>query len=342
MPSLRTVVMSACAALAVMAVNASAPPAYAQAQKTFELKFNHVLGPREPYHKGFQNWAKAVEERTKGGLKVSVFHSAQLGVEEDIIEQIRQGANVGQNTDAARLGNYVPEIAMVNGRISPRTSRKSASCVQVAEHQEVPRPTWPTKARHQGHLVQLGAGLSPLLHQQADQDPGRPRRPAHPHAAGADLAGIDPGARRHRPVAMAFGDMYPGAAAEGDRRRRARLQQHPGRPLLRSAQIRESRPRHIMLVNFSGHQREVVQDALPADYQKILLEECRQGRRGRSKEILEAELKVADDSRRKGMTIVTGEGHRHRRLPQGRRQGLRSPQDLRTARTPSWKEIGKK
>ena len=69
---------------------------------------------QEPYHEGFK-WAKAVEQRTKGGLKIEVFHSAQLGGEEDIIEQIRQGANIGQNTDSARLGNYVPGIAVMNG-----------------------------------------------------------------------------------------------------------------------------------------------------------------------------------------------------------------------------------
>ena len=68
----------------------------------------------EPYHKGFLNWAERVKERTDGGLEIQVFHSAQLGVEEDIIEQIRQGANVGQNTDSARLGMYVPAIAVMN------------------------------------------------------------------------------------------------------------------------------------------------------------------------------------------------------------------------------------
>src|SRR5512136_1368201 len=88
-------------------------PAFAQ--QKYVLKFNHVLGQKEPYHQGFLNWAKAVEKRTKGGLKIEVFHSAQLGVEEDIIEQIRQGANIGQNTDSARLGNYVPGIAVMNG-----------------------------------------------------------------------------------------------------------------------------------------------------------------------------------------------------------------------------------
>ncbi|MBC7336780.1 MAG: C4-dicarboxylate ABC transporter, partial [Clostridia bacterium] len=70
----------------------------------YTLKFNHVLAPTEPYHEGFLKWAKAVEEKTKGDLKIEVYHSAQLGVEEDILEQIRAGANIGQNTDSARMG----------------------------------------------------------------------------------------------------------------------------------------------------------------------------------------------------------------------------------------------
>jgi len=85
------------------------------AQAKYVLKFNHVLSPNEPYHQGFLNWAERVKERTNGEVEIQVFHSAQLGVEEDIIEQIRQGVNVGQNTDSARLGNYIPGIAVMNG-----------------------------------------------------------------------------------------------------------------------------------------------------------------------------------------------------------------------------------
>ena len=102
------------AGVAFGALALAAAPAFAQA-KTYTIKFNHVLGPKEPYHEGFLAWAKRVGERTNGGLKMEVFHSAQLGKEEDIIEQIRQGANVGQNTDSARMGNYVPGIAIMNG-----------------------------------------------------------------------------------------------------------------------------------------------------------------------------------------------------------------------------------
>ena len=106
----RTLSAAGAAAAIVWAV-----PGDAVAQENFTLSFNHVLGPTEPYHDGFLKWAERVSERTEGGLTIEVFHSAQLGVEEDIIEQMRQGANVGQNTDSARLGNYVPGIAVMNG-----------------------------------------------------------------------------------------------------------------------------------------------------------------------------------------------------------------------------------
>jgi hypothetical protein len=87
----------------------------AQTEKKYVLKFNHVLTTQDPYHEAFLKWAEAVSARTNGNLKIEVFPSAQLGVEEDILEQIRQGSNVGQNTDAARLGQYVPAIAVMNG-----------------------------------------------------------------------------------------------------------------------------------------------------------------------------------------------------------------------------------
>ena len=73
-----------------------------------------MYGPNHPYHKGLQTWADRVAERTNGDLQILVFHSSQLGVEEDILEQARQGVPVGQNTDSARLGNYVPGIAVMN------------------------------------------------------------------------------------------------------------------------------------------------------------------------------------------------------------------------------------
>ena len=80
----------------------------------YTLKFNHVQTATEPYHLAWLEWAKAVNERTNGEVNIEVYHSAQLGVEEDIIEQMRMGAPVGQSSDPARMGNYVREFSMMN------------------------------------------------------------------------------------------------------------------------------------------------------------------------------------------------------------------------------------
>ena len=81
---------------------------------TYLLRFGHVMTDQDAFHKAYLKWAKAVSERTNGDLVIDVFPSAQLGVEEDVLEQMRQGSNIGWQTDAARLGNYVREISVLN------------------------------------------------------------------------------------------------------------------------------------------------------------------------------------------------------------------------------------
>lgn len=87
----------------------------ALAEEDYTLMFSHTLTESDPYHQAFLDWADAVAERTDGHLKIEVYANAQLGAEEDVIEQMRMGANIGHNTDFARLGNYVPEVAVFNG-----------------------------------------------------------------------------------------------------------------------------------------------------------------------------------------------------------------------------------
>lgn len=80
----------------------------------YTLRFNHVLTDSDPFHKAFLKWSDAVAKRTNGEVKIEVFHGGQLGIEEDIIEQIRSGAPIGQNTDAGRMGGYMKEFAAMN------------------------------------------------------------------------------------------------------------------------------------------------------------------------------------------------------------------------------------
>lgn len=79
----------------------------------FKLRFGHVQTSEDLFHKAYEKWGKAVAEKTDGNLMIEVFPSAQLGVEEDVLEQMRMGSNVGWQTDPARLGNYVNEFSVL-------------------------------------------------------------------------------------------------------------------------------------------------------------------------------------------------------------------------------------
>ena len=243
---------------------------------------------------------QAVEERTKGELKIDVFHSAQLGREEDIIEQIRQGANIGQNTDSARMGNYVPGIAVMNGPYFAETLeevaklRKSPTVVKWQEELaskfglKVLSFNWVQGYRHffTNKPVKTPDDLKGL----------RIRTPPAPiwqeliRALGAV------------PVAMAFGEMYPGLQQRAIDGVELVYNNIPGGRFYEVLKF-ANETKHIMLINF-----EVVSAAwfngLPKEYQDILVEECDKAGEETSREIFRLETEVEQQLKARGMTIV--------------------------------------
>ena len=277
----------------------AAPPAQAQAGK-FSLKFNHVLGPKEPYHEGFLKWAKRVDERTRGGLKMDVFHSAQLGKEEDIIEQLRQGANLGQNTDSARMGNYVPAMAVMNGPYFVETLeevnklRRAPSVVRWQEELagkhglKVVCFNWVQGYRH--------FFTNKVVKKPEDLQGQRVRTPPAPiwqesvRALGA------------APVALAFGEMYPALQQKAIDGVELVYNNIPGGrfyEVLRHA----AETKHIMLINFQVVGSKWF-DSLPKDYQTVLVEECERAGDETSKEILRLEGEVKQQLKARGMAIT--------------------------------------
>jgi tripartite ATP-independent transporter DctP family solute receptor len=320
-------------ALVVAAVGTSSP---SQAQPgKFVLKFNHVLGPKEPYHAGFQAWAKAVEEKTKGGLKIEVFHSAQLGVEEDIIEQIRQGANVGQNTDSARLGNYVPGIAVMNGPYFVETlddvqKLRSAPTVKAWQDElatkfglKVVSFNWVQGYRH--------FFTNKPIKNPDDLKALRIRTPPAPiwqesiRALGAS------------PVALPFGEMYPALqqrAIDGVELVYNNIPAGRFYEVLKYA----SETKHIMLINFEVISAKFF-NSLPAEYQKVLVEECDKAGLETSRQILKLEAEVKQQLKGRGMTVVEDVD-----LAAFRKAGEKAYEALKItqAKDAVYKEIGKK
>jgi TRAP-type transport system periplasmic protein len=272
----------------------------AQAQAKHSLKFNHVLGPKEPYHEGFLEWAKAVEARTKGGLKIDVFHSAQLGKEEDILEQIRQGANIGQNTDSARMGNYVPGIAVMNGPYFAETLE------DVAKLRKAPTVVkWNQElAAKFGFRVVSFNWVQGYRHFFTNKPIRRPEdlkglRIRTPPAPIWQESIRSLGAT---PVAMAFTEMYPGLQQRAIDGVELVYNNIPGGKFYEVLKF-ANETKHIMLINF-----EVVSakwfDALPKEYQQILLEECDKAGEATSRRIFKLEAEVEQQLKGRGMTIV--------------------------------------
>ncbi len=306
------------------------------AQQKYVLKFNHVLGPSEPYHLGFTKWAKAVDEKTKGGLKIEVFHSAQLGVEEDIIEQIRRGANIGQNTDSARMGNYVPGIAIMNGPYF------AENLDEVAKLTKSPTVNgWLDELANKYGLKILSfswvQGYRHFFTNKPIRTPDdlkglRIRTPPAPiwqesvRALGAT------------PVALAFGEMYPA------------LQQkvmdgvelvYNNIPAGRFYEVLKnvSETRHIMLVNYEAISAKWF-NSLPAEYQKILVEECDKAGIETSKLIMDKlEKDVKADLIKRGMVVTDNVD-----LAAFKKAGQKAYEVLKIAdaKDKVFKEIGKK
>jgi tripartite ATP-independent transporter DctP family solute receptor len=289
--------LAAIAAAFVLTALATTPTL---AQQQFTLKFNHVLGPKEPYHDGFLRWAKRVEARTKGGLKIEVFHSAQLGVEEDIIEQIRQGANIGQNTDSARMGNYIPGIAIMNGPYFAETLeevaklRKSPTVMKWQEELagkfglKVLSFNWVQGYRHffTNKPIKSPEDLKGLR----IRTPPAPIWQESVRALGAV------------PVAMAFGEMYPGLQQRAIDGVELVYNNIPGGRFYEVLKF-ANETKHIMLINFQVVSAKWF-NSLPKEYQAILIEECDKAGAEISAEILKSEAEVEKQLRARGMTIV--------------------------------------
>jgi tripartite ATP-independent transporter DctP family solute receptor len=326
----------AMAATMLTACGKSSEPDKKEATKQkYVLKFNHVLAESEPFHKGFQSWAKAVKERTNGGLEIQVFHSAQLGVEEDIIEQIKQGANVGQNTDSARLGMYVPAIAVMNApyfvdTIDEVNKLKDSATVKAWMKEledkhglKVVSFNWVQGLRHMvtNKPIKTPEDLKGLR----IRTPGVPIWQESIRAIGAT------------PVALPFGEVYIATQQKAIDGADLVYRNVTGAKLYEVAKYM-SETKHILLINFEVVSKKWF-DSLPPEYQKVLVEECDKAGIETSKAMEKEVDTLRKELAGKGMTIVQDvDIAAFRKAGEGAYKVL----NLTNVRNKLYQEIGKK
>jgi len=100
-------------ALAVLPLAlALAPAAGAQ---TLVLRFAHNLSATEPFHLAAEKFAADVATKSGGQIKITVFPNEQLGANKEMLELVKQGANIITITDSGYMADFVPDFGVLQG-----------------------------------------------------------------------------------------------------------------------------------------------------------------------------------------------------------------------------------
>lgn len=233
------------------------------------LRFAHNLAPTEPFHLAAESFAKAVGERSGGAISITVFPSEQLGPNKEMLELVKQGANIITLTDSGYLADFVPDFGIMQGPYLIGDVAEFANLLASPLYQE-----WVAQAK--------AASLMPLSfnwyigsrHVIAD----RPIRTV------ADFAGmtirVPPipmyiktfEALGARPVTLQWSEVYTGLSQGVVDGAEAPL------PTIYGNRLHEVR----QVVSLTGHfaaflgiiMNAALFDSLPADQQAILMEEA--------------------------------------------------------------------
>ncbi|MCG7599173.1 C4-dicarboxylate TRAP transporter substrate-binding protein [Halomonas sp. McH1-25] len=84
------------------------------AHADYELNLSSALNTQDPIVQAMQDAKQSIEQRTDGELVLNIFPNSQLGSDEDVVEQIRSGANIAILIDAGRLSEYQPELGILS------------------------------------------------------------------------------------------------------------------------------------------------------------------------------------------------------------------------------------
>ncbi len=104
--------MKIVAIAAAMLCVAAATPMTASAQQT--LRLGHNISTSSPYHLAAEHFARLVEERTQGRMRIQIFPAGALGNERDMIEGAQIGTIDMVVTSSAAAGPFVPALRILD------------------------------------------------------------------------------------------------------------------------------------------------------------------------------------------------------------------------------------
>jgi len=262
------------------------------------LMMSTQLADTSPMVQGFREWAEAVSQRTNGSLTIEVFTSASLGSDEDVIEQALQGVNVAVLTDGGRMANYVQAIGIIGMAYIAENYDELTRITETATFQ-----SWDADLIDQGiRILSYNWYDGPRnfytnvsVSSPADLNGIRIRTPGAPvWARSVESLGATP-------IAMPWPDSYNAMQTRTiDGLEAQSTATYPLR--IHEVTSYMAKTEHFQLANFIMVGERWF-STLPAEYQRILMEECKRVSIENARQI----LGVAEDFERRmvadGMVI---------------------------------------
>jgi TRAP-type C4-dicarboxylate transport system substrate-binding protein len=239
------------------------------------------------------------------------YFSAQLGVEEDILEQIRAGANIGQNTDSARMGMYVKEISVMNAAyfinfLNAKTPEEVMNVLEKLNESPTVKKWLKELEEKYGFKVLAFMWVQGYRHFVTNKPIRTPEdlKGLRIRTPGAPIWQESIRALGATPVAVNFGEIYTALqtkAIDGAELTYANVVNGGLYEVLKYM----SETGHILLINFQVVSSKWF-NRLPEEYQKILVEECNKAGKETSLKIMkELEQEFKQKAIEKGVEVVT-------------------------------------
>lgn len=282
----------ACIIGAACAVSASA--------QEVRIRFAHSLSTTEPAHLAAEFFAKNVAQRTNNRVQIQMFPGEQLGPGREVNEMIRQGANVMNITDWSYLSDFVPDVSVLTGPYLIKDPKDYAKLLASDWFKSIEK-----RFEAAGFKLIMSNGFFGQRHLIADRPVRKP----------ADMAGmtvrVPPSAMfvetfkamGARPTTVQWSEVYNA------------LQQNvvsgAEAPLgsLWGAKLHETRKTISMTGHFTAFVAWPINinyfNKLPADVQKLLLEEGRRGGDEMTRLTMELQNDYISKFKAAGVTFVT-------------------------------------
>jgi len=303
------------------------------ADKKYTLKMSTQLNETSPMVQGFKEWAEAVKEKTNGNLIIEIYPSAQLGSDEDVIEQATQGVNVAVLTDGGRMGNYVKDIGIIG---MPYIANNYADVLAITKTDVFKK--WEDELASQNSIRVLSFnwydGARHFLTNKPIKTP-EDLKGVRVRTPGAPVWSKSVAAMGATPIAMGWGDTYNGVQSKALDGCEAQHTASYGQRLYEVLKY-INKTAHFQLVNGIIVGEEWF-NRLPDDYKKILVEECKLAAEKNAK-LVES---VADDYEKKmvegGMEVVEADVESFKKAAEKAYDEL----GFKELRDTIYKEIGK-